>query len=219
MDETVNRVDPELLDELAHAPDPVKLNIGCGPNPLGGWINCDLEPFSGQVRKLDATQLFPFDEATFTHVFSEHMIEHVPVTGGEVMIRECFRVLRPGGRIRISTPDLEFLIALTRPPLSKLQNEYIAWSCRNFACDSEPSGVTVMNFFHRLWGHQHIYDRHGLWALMKVAGFVDPLMCRLNESPDRELQNLENENRMPAGYLALETMTLEAVKPGSPTGA
>ena len=192
-----------------------KLNIGCGPAPLPGWVNVDLAPHSSEVIRMDATKRFPYLNDTFSHVFSEHMIEHVDLDGARNMIRECYRVLRPGGRIRIVTPDRDFLTGLTMRPLSQLQRDYIRWSCHHFAPEATPSGAVVVEFFQRLWGHQHIFDRTELWGLMCKSGFSDPIMCELRESPDPELCNLENEARMPPGFLRLESMTIEAVKPNA----
>src|ERR1700731_410860 len=162
--------EPALPDLPVVVPALKKLNIGCGPVPLPGWVNVDLCPHSSDVLRMDATKQFPYLNDTFSHVFSEHMIEHVELDGAHNMIRECYRVLRPGGRIRIVTPDREFLIALTHLPLSQLQLDYIHWSCHHFAPEAKPSGAVVAEFFGRLWGHQHIFDRTGLWRIMAEAG-------------------------------------------------
>ena len=61
---------------------------------------------------LDATQTFPLPDCSFDYIFSEHMIEHVTYQNGKRMILECYRVLKPGGLLRISTPDLSFLVDL-----------------------------------------------------------------------------------------------------------
>ena len=42
------------------------------------------------------------------------MIEHLKYSDGQNMLKESFRVLKPKGKIRISTPDLQFLIDLTK---------------------------------------------------------------------------------------------------------
>jgi predicted SAM-dependent methyltransferase len=191
-----------------------KLAIGVGPHPLPGWVNVDLAPHSSDVVRMDATGQFPWPNDTFSHVFSEHMIEHVELDGARNMIRECYRVLRPGGRIRIVTPDRDFLTALLKQPLSQLQRDYIRWSCHHFAPEeTSPCAAVVVEFFPRLWGHQHIFDRGELWAEMCKSGFTEPVMCELGASMDPELCNLENEARMPPGFLRLESMTIEAVKP------
>ncbi len=90
-----------------------KLHIGCGGNPLEGWLNTEYEPRAPlSVMYLDASRPFPIPSDSFDLIFSEHMIEHVPLGAAFNMLQECGRVLRPGGLVRISTPPLEYLIKL-----------------------------------------------------------------------------------------------------------
>jgi hypothetical protein len=70
----------------------------------------------------------------------------------------------------------------------------------------------VINNFVRAWGHTFIYDEKVLRFSLEQAGFSQVDLCRLNESEDRVLQDLENEERMPVGFLRLESLTLEAKK-------
>lgn len=81
---------------LAEQPGP-KLHIGAGPHVRDGWLNTNWRVLAPGSIHLDATRRFPFADGTFDLVHSEHMIEHVPYTGGKAMLAECFRVLR-GGR-------------------------------------------------------------------------------------------------------------------------
>ena len=190
-----------------------KLNIGCGDHPLEGWVNTDLNPCHPSIARLDATQPFVFPDGYFDYVFSEHMIEHVPYEGGRAMLYECRRVLRPGGKIRISTPDLYFLIGLLGMPFSPIQARYVAWACQTFNPGVPVSPVVVLNNFVRCWGHQFIYTPSALIELMHEAGFSDCRQRRIRESDDPELRDLENSGRMPPGFLQLETMTIEAEVP------
>lgn len=64
----------------------------------------------------------------------------------------------------------------------------------------------------RNWGHQFIYDEKTLSLTLRSAGFSDITRCELNASDDDALRGIENESRLPQGYLALESMTLEATK-------
>jgi predicted SAM-dependent methyltransferase len=187
-----------------------KLNIGCGDHPLDGWFNTDLNPCHPQIARLDATQPFVFPDGYFDYVFSEHMIEHVPYAGARVMLYECRRVLKPGGKIRISTPNLEFLLELLEPPLQDIETGYIAWACREFNPGMPATAVTVLNNFVRCWGHQFIYDPRTLVMLMAEAGFTGFRDRLITLSEDPELADLENDGRMPEGFLQLETMTIEA---------
>jgi predicted SAM-dependent methyltransferase len=193
---------------------PACLHLGCGVHPLSGWLNSDLEPNDPAVIRLDATQSFPFTDAAFDYIFSEHMIEHLPAAGAGSMLAECFRTLKPGGTVRISTPDLAFLLALFDGRPSAIQQEYMEWATRTFVGSSvRPGPAGVLNNFVRNWGHQFIYDEPTLRERLQLAGFVDIVRCELNVSVHERLRGLENESRMPPGYLRMETMTFEASRP------
>ena len=186
-----------------------KLNLGCGPNLLEGWVNADLYPANQDVFRMDATRPFPFADGSFDRIFTEHMIEHVKPAEGAFMLAECYRILAPGGRIRVSTPGLEFLYGLMYQP-TRLSDMYVEWACRVFSLGEPICAETVINNFVRAWGHQYIYSRDRLCWALSHAGFRRPVGRKIGESEDPTFTGLENAERMPEGFLQLETMTIEA---------
>ena len=191
-----------------------KLHIGCGGNLLDGWLNTEFDgnaPLS--VAYLDAKSPFPLPSDSFDFIFSEHMIEHVPLPAAFKMLKECWRVLKPGGRIRISTPPLEYLIKLVVNP-DREDEEYLRWHQREWSPEAPvfTPAVAVADYYKQ-WGHEFVYDEPTLRALMAKAGFVSIEKLALCESSEPELRDLENHQRLPKGMLKLSTFTLEAVKP------
>lgn len=193
---------------------PAKLNIGCGTNPLPGWLNSDCAAIIPRgVLYLDATQRFPIPSASFDFVFSEHMIEHVPLSGAVNMLRECHRVLRSGGRIRVATPRLEFMLEMLTNPA----DEHRGYADYHYeGLTEEPAVRTparILNDYQRMWGHEFIYDEATLRLLLERAGFVNLRVEAVNESNDPNFRGIENDGRMPEGMLALTTLILEGDKP------
>jgi len=155
---------PQLVKHYIRTQQIKKLQIGTYGNYLENWLNTDLYPKSNRCIFLDATKSFPFDDKTFNYIFSEHMIEHLPYNKGAFMLRECFRVLRPGGKIRIATPNLEALISLCMPQKSDLQQRYMKWFFKKFLPDiNVPRASFVINHCFRAWGHQFLYVFCGSW--------------------------------------------------------
>ncbi len=213
----LTRKDAEVVEHYLLRQGQKKLHIGCGENVIEGWLNADLVATSSKVVQLDATRTYPFADATFDYIFSEHMIEHITYEDGQSLLKECFRVLKKGGKIRLSTPDLAFLIDLYHEDKSDLQRRYIDWSAQTFIPDAPRHNDTfVINNFVRAWQHTFIYDEKTLRAALESAGFAKIVRRELNDSDDVALRNLENEGRMPDGFLRLESFTLEATKPGAP---
>jgi predicted SAM-dependent methyltransferase len=190
-----------------------RLHIGCGGNILTDWLNSDYYPAQPNVIHLDATKHFPFEANTFDYVFSEHMIEHIKYTDGLHMLKECNRILKTNAIIRISTPNLKFVVDLYSNQKTELQERYIKWASDNFIKNGYYCDTMVINNFVRDWGHLFIYDDKTLRHSLELSGFVDIKPCNLNVSDDPNLKDLENDARMPAGFLQLESFTLEARKP------
>jgi len=190
-----------------------KLQLGSGENPLQGWLNTDIQS-SGEIVFLDIRQPFPLESASFDFVFSEHLIEHVSYRHGLHCINECFRVLRPGGRIRIATPNLAFLMALYSDNKTDCERRYIDWSIGMFGGQLQAAPATyVINNFFRNWGHQFIYDFEALRGAMAQAGFVDVRRVKVHESDEPVLRRLESHGQViPPEFNELETMVAEAHK-------
>jgi len=199
----------------------IKLHLGCGRNLLDGWINTDFNTakFRGSDF-LDVTEKFPYDDNSVDYVFSEHMIEHISYQDGKFMIEESFRVLKSGGKIRISTPDLKFLINLYTEDKTDLQKRYIDYSVNHASYNvSIGTDTFIINNFVRDWDHTFIYDEKTLKSLFESVGFSDVKSYLITESEDENLKNLEHttdEINIKQGqtkeFLQLETFTLEAKK-------
>jgi SAM-dependent methyltransferase len=81
---------------------PDRLNLGCGSDVRRGWVNLDVAPLPGVDVVHDLAHLpLPFPDASFSEVLARDVLEHVdwiPV------LRDVHRVLRPGGRLTLSSP-------------------------------------------------------------------------------------------------------------------
>ena len=83
------------------------VNIGCGLVFHEEWINLDLYPASSSVKKCDISNGLPFADNTIDATYSSHVLEHFSPEMGKHFLAEQYRVLKPGGIIRVVVPDLE----------------------------------------------------------------------------------------------------------------
>ncbi len=207
------RFDRRIIKEYMNTATVKKLHIGSGYNFLSGWLNSDLYPTEKAIY-LDATRPFVFDDSVFDYIFSEHFLEHISYPEGLKMLSECHRILKPGGKIRIATPDLLAVIDLYKEGKSELQNAYIEWTIDNHVSSAPFYADTfVINNMFRNWGHMFIYDEKVLRFAMEKVGFINIARCLINESNDAVLRGLEHINRAPDGIVELETFILEGTKP------
>ncbi len=83
------------------------LNVGCGMCFHPEWTNIDLVAATPEVREYDLRQGLPYDDDSFDGVYHSHVLEHLAPESAASMLAECWRVLRPGGTLRVVVPDLE----------------------------------------------------------------------------------------------------------------
>lgn len=197
--------------------DEKKLQIGFGTNLLKGWLNTGLslrEMWYGAY--LDAGKPYPLPDASFDYVFSEHLFEHLTYKQAQNMLKESYRILKPGGVMRLATPDLKFLIKVYQEPEKPLHKAYMEYSTKHFSMKDNvmPSTpVYLISRFHTSWGHQIIYDKETLTGLLEQVGFKDICTCAVGESKHIALTGIEGHtNVLPIEYNILETMILEGTK-------
>jgi predicted SAM-dependent methyltransferase len=83
------------------------LNLGCGTRFHPAWTNVDFVSTGEGVIAHNLTQGIPFPDDTFDVVYHSHVLEHFSKTAAESFLKECRRVLRPQGVLRVVVPDLE----------------------------------------------------------------------------------------------------------------
>jgi predicted SAM-dependent methyltransferase len=209
----VGRSDPVTISRRYFASARVKkLQLGTGPTVMPGWLGSDIAPLSDETMYLDATKPFSFPDATFDYIYSEHMIEHVSWRDGLKMLSECRRVLKPGGVLRVATPDLAVMAGLLTDH-REIARRYITW-VQEFAFKDTPvrSTAFAINCAFSNWGHKFIYDAETLELTMRLAGFNGTRRCAPGQSGDPHLAGIETHgvNVCAPEMGDFETMVIEA---------
>lgn len=83
------------------------LNLGCGDRWHPEWCNLDVAPVGDCVQRWDVRMGVPASDQTFRFAYLSHLLEHLRPREAEELVRECWRVLAPGGVVRVVVPDLE----------------------------------------------------------------------------------------------------------------
>ncbi len=87
------------------------LNLGCGAEVHPAFVNVDLIEAPGVVKH-DLRQGIPYDDKTYDLVYHSTMLSHLRPADALTLTRDCYRVLKPGGILRIVTEDLEQMCRL-----------------------------------------------------------------------------------------------------------
>jgi predicted SAM-dependent methyltransferase len=142
------------------------LNIGTGGHDLVGWVNLD-ETKPGDV--LARVPPAPFRDECFDEILMSHVVEHMTLGDGRALMKECHRILKPGGAVTVIVPDAKIIsLAYLTGQLGneRLNDQYVYSYCQ----ESQ---------------HRWFYDRRTLNQLVADVGFVG--LHRLNRFTDVHL--------------------------------
>lgn len=191
-----------------------KLQLGAGEFNLPGWLNTDIEPGEGQAY-LDATKHFPLPDSSFQVVSSEQVIEHLTSDQGLNMMKESFRILKHGGKVRVATPNLLKLADLLRDDKTPEQMAYVRakMNWHKWSMTADPAN-TIVNLEMYEFGHRFVYTPKMLRSTMEAAGFTQIHQYESGESDDPALKGLEVRSHSNVRDIdRYETMVFEAMRP------
>jgi predicted SAM-dependent methyltransferase len=141
-----------------------RLNLGCGPKYLPGFVNIDGNPFSKSDLWLDVRNGLPFPSNSVDSIYSTHMFEHFYPDELNLLLRECLRVLKPGGGVRLIVPNLESAIEAYCQSQS-------SWFGDSFPRHFDSLGGRFSNFVFCDGQHRTAFDFTYLDEVLRKAGF------------------------------------------------
>ena len=196
----------------------IKLNIGCGPSGINGWLNYDwgalpllsklslirqlLVDFKilpreyniewSSIKLVDIRKKFPLEDNTVRYIYCSHVLEHFDRWEALKILKECQRVLQKGGIIRIVVPDIEKMFQLYHQAKNQPGREL----CRlwwGFNRDKEPKNF-IQKFSRRfIRDHQWNYDKSELEILLKEAGFSQIKLSDFQKGKFPDIKSLDLE--------------------------
>jgi SAM-dependent methyltransferase len=161
----------------------IKLNLGCGPSGIKGWINYDwgILPFISKypylrqllirikilsknyavswpvVKLVDIRKRFPLESESVNYIYCSQVLEHFEKYTALDILKECYRVLKKNGVIRIVLPNLKKMVGKYKNA-DEFTRDF-------FGYEKDKKGFT--NIFIR--GHQWMYDELSFRKLLMVV--------------------------------------------------
>jgi predicted SAM-dependent methyltransferase len=97
------------------------LHLGCGNIHIPGWCNVDAIRTGAADLILDIASLPGIQNDRVDKIYSCHVLEHFAHAEIEGILRRWHKVLRPGGEIRISVPDLDAITRIYQKNINHFQ--------------------------------------------------------------------------------------------------
>ncbi|MFM9910759.1 MAG: class I SAM-dependent methyltransferase, partial [Chitinophagaceae bacterium] len=175
------------------------LNIGCGPYANPEFINLDYSwnPSINICWDI-AKKPYPLASSSMEGIFTEHCLEHIEMNYTLENFREFYRLLKPGGVVRIVVPDGEIYLDIYQRRKDGLTEQmpyekgYI-------------SPMARINGIFRNHGHKFIYDFDTMKKLLQEAGFTNIKKCSYRTGSDQRLL-------IDQDWRAIESLYVEAIK-------
>ncbi|MCB0404513.1 MAG: methyltransferase domain-containing protein [Bdellovibrionales bacterium] len=157
-----------------------------------GWIAEEqwLRDWSG-VRWRDLKRGLPYADNCVSKIYSSHFLEHLPPQNAKELLRECFRVLKRDGVMRVVVPDLLYHAekyvrdtkkALNRSQLDRHAHQTFMNTVAGFYVDGGRPGRE----------HCYMYDLPALVCLLQEIGFRSIERCHFQQGNDNELAALDS---------------------------
>lgn len=133
----------------------INLHLGCGKIYIPGFVHIDVRKFDHVDHVTSVDKLYMFADNSVDLVYACHLLEHFHRSQTETVLAEWYRVLRPGGRLRVAIPDFE--------AVTKIYN-----STKNL---NLILGLVVGRQDYEYNTHYMIFDFDSLSTTLKNVGF------------------------------------------------
>lgn len=176
----------------------LKLHLGAGPDIRPGWVNIDLalmEPPPGEKQggaifiNYDLRRGLPLEDGSCEYIYSSHFFEHLEYRHVKLLLRECYRVLKPGGVFRACLPNFKGMFA------AYLRGDEEFFSLLNILQvlpEIEPGTETLVDHVnygvYQLGEHKWIMDEEKIKVLLTHTGFASVVESSFQEEFDRDME-------------------------------
>jgi predicted SAM-dependent methyltransferase len=140
---------------------PLWLHLGSSSNHLDQWVNVDLVGVRADLV-WDLSSPLPFKDGSVDAIFHEHVLEHFQLKDAVKLLEECYRLLVPGGVLRVGVPDAGAYLRsyMVEDP--------------DFIERNRPHRPTRLLAIQEIFfdhGHRSAYDYETLAFMVEAAGF------------------------------------------------
>lgn len=177
----------------------MNLHLGCGKRYIPGWHHRDITYYPHVDKVGPVEDLQDISIETVDSIYASHVLEYFDRLEANKVLKEWFRVLRPGGTLRLAVPDFHALIriynmsgkieSILGPLFGRMTTDgsaiyhRTAWDIRSLTAELEEAGFNLVREYSPLTFLKTLtpdgeFDDHSLafWPHMDLGG-VQVSLC------------------------------------------
>ena len=174
------------------------LNLGCGNVYYDGIINADFFSVTKKDFGMDLRYPFKIKSETFDGIFCDHTLEHLSYEEVEHVLDESYRILKPGGWIRVIVPDFNLFVT----KYYENDNEWFnKWKTLVLGHESRKgmerffTKIFALNFTANFYHHKTLWNYEMAQLLFLEAGFSNVESVRFREGQSGLFFDKDTEDR------------------------
>ena len=164
----------------------------------------------------DARYPIPIQDGAASAVYSSHLLEHLSRGTAQELLRDCYRVLKPGGVLRVVVPDMYLISKRYVSIVEQLAARHLGLTdsvdfLSNTMTVADVSSAFAAEYYdpdprrQRAFGHQWMYDKWSIQAALERVGFQQVRECPYRQGLIPDLDQLDCR--------AANSLHVEAIKP------
>ena len=165
----------------------LQINLGSGHWKLTDWVNVDIDHDSEPDVVANLAADLPFADGVARLLHSEDFIDQLELGQAAAFLRECHRILAPGGVLRVLTPDLQKLAHMYLNDPDRLKDLWKNFVRVPLSLDTPGE---IFNIGMRFAGHTFLYDAETFQALASSCGY-EARRVEYQQSEVPELRGLD----------------------------
>lgn len=152
---------------------PLRLSLGCGRSTPSGWCGLDLKRRNAHIHYGDLRRRLPLPDQSVEAILAEHSMEHLFLDDVVRLVEECYRVMKPGGVIRVVAPDALFLARMLLDPEEPevLEQIRIDREIHRTAIDDNSHWMVANRMSHQWGHHRSLLSGPLMTSILRSAGF------------------------------------------------
>jgi predicted SAM-dependent methyltransferase len=165
---------------------PIYLDLGGADSGKDEWISVDMTLQCDIYWDLRLP--IPLPDNSVSKIYSSHLFEHLTYSEGQKLLKESFRLLKPGGTFSICVPNARIYVDHYLG-VKEVPQDYFGWK----PAFNNTTAIDAINYVAYMDGeHKYMFDQQNLLHILTAAGFANVTQRDFDPNTDKAERDYES---------------------------